>query len=501
MVSSSSSTTGSSLPKGGIFPVSTSSSTAPPSSKKAVLSSLSSAALPTGPTFASAAVRSENSIALTKAQFPKSYRAAATAEERMKICKEACTGSAMKLKKIDYSKMVQESFSDDQFDSIVGMTTFLSTMKQHFVKYDMAYFFQFFPDLEPSETGDPNNQHDRFRSKKTVNLFDRWNQIGVKKDFILTKIADVVGWLQMYTDTSSNAYLEDLEWTHKYLMASMDPELAVAVQDVLNEQFAEHQQGGPLTFAVMLDQAVNLSPTVITNIQASIRSYSIANVPGEDIELVSRRMLHVFRSLENNRCLSADLVQHLFTLLSSTSVDRFNSLIQQWENSVLMGAEAMPTYKDILLKAVIYYKRLNSLNAWTPSASGSVFKAATRRCHQCGSEDHIRPDCPELYNPDGSRKKRSNPWLDPPSKSMKVSDNPLRYEKKIGDKLVRWCAKCGSKSAPGKWTTTHFSDEHHGGRPPAAANLASDDTDEANAPGTVTFKDALLDASKSQSSN
>ena len=86
----------------------------------------------------------------------------------------------------------------------------------------------------------------------------------------------------------------------------------------------------------------------------------------------------------------------------------------------------------------------------------------------------------------------------------KVSNNPERFEKKIGSKTVKWCSKCGNRSTPGRWTTSHYSDEHvprtkSGNDKIKTANLAKDDepTSQAVPPPTenkVSWSDALAKA-------
>ncbi len=439
--------------------------------------------------FATQAVRKKEDIAITKAQFPKSYRLTVTAEERMKISKAACTGASLKLEKVDYSKMSKDTFNDDQFDKIVEMQTFLSQTKQHFIKYDMCYLFRNFPVLEDSVSGDPNNKSDRFRSGHTVDLFEVWSRIGTGKEIPVQRIADVVGWIQEYATEDSAPFLEDMEWTHAYLLGSMSNDLAVSVQRCLDEDYREYQQGGPLTFAVMLEKAVNLTHSKITSMQTSIRNYCISNVPGENIELVGTRFLYVFQSLEHNNSLSADLVQALFKVFQTTSVSDFNSMISQWRNTILMGTASMPTYQEIIQKAQSFYHSLNGLGDWTASDNqGSVFKADSAGSRS-GDRESDRP---------------LSPWLEPPTPQMKVCDNPLRYEKTLGGGKVFWCSKCGRGKRQGKWTKSHYTDTHLGRNP--HANVVNTEGDKAKAKSQtdgnvskkVSFAESLQDAAGSR---
>jgi len=78
-------------------------------------------------------------------------------------------------------------------------------------------------------------------------------------------------------------------------------------------------------------------------------------------------------------------------------------------------------------------------------------------------------------------------WFQPPdprNKSCrKISDDPSRWTKKIGNQIVHWCGKCQNKKTKikGRWTNgdfRHFTDEHKkrdktSPPPTAQANLAT----------------------------
>ena len=242
-----------------------------PDTKSGITKSSSSSSGLTLPKFGTSICCSKHDVILTKPQFPKSYRESASADEQLKISKATCTGSKVKLQKINDTKLSKESntFSDDQFNNIVEMHLFLSEMKQHFTKYDCVHFFCNFPALNCSKTGGPDNESHCWRNQDTVDLFQQWTQIGVKKDYLIDHIAEAVGWLQLYTTEESKMFLEDLEWTRKYLMDSISLELAASVQTCLDEDYEEHMVDGPLTFAIMVEQAVNLSGDSIIHIQNS----------------------------------------------------------------------------------------------------------------------------------------------------------------------------------------------------------------------------------------
>jgi len=172
---------------------------------------------------------------------------------------------------------------------------------------------------------------DRFRNGKTVNLVQKWDQIGNTKKLNLSTIAETLSWMQGYMKEEAASFLEYLEWSHTYLLNSMKPALSEIVLSTLKEDYMPSQIGGPLTFAIMIDRVINLSETAIDAMTTSIRNYRLTSIDGENVELVSRRLRYAFRRLHNNNSLSNDLVRsyskfsiHLPTLTSTLSCSSGN---------------------------------------------------------------------------------------------------------------------------------------------------------------------------------
>jgi hypothetical protein len=91
-------------------------------------------------------------------------------------------------------------------------------------------------------------------------------------------------------------------------------------------------------------------------------------------------------------------------------------------------------------------------------------------CHNCGSSDHWLKDCPKPRNRNGNGGGggRGNPG---PSLKTTPPKPGEPQSKMINGKVMHWCAKCGVK---GRWSTTHSTKEHTGGKPRdnAAANIS-----------------------------
>jgi hypothetical protein len=81
-------------------------------------------------------------------------------------------------------------------------------------------------------------------------------------------------------------------------------------------------------------------------------------------------------------------------------------------------------------------------------------------CHNCQKPGHWSRECPEPRREGGSRRPGSPNWKKVPP----VAGDPVT--KTMSGKVFQWCAKCG------RWTTTHATDSHTGGRDKVEANMA-----------------------------
>ncbi len=372
--------------------------------------------------------------------------------------KEATAGLDVKISKIDYERL-NENSNDDQLENNVEVETFSSKMSVHLLRYDMRAIFTSFPILEDAQ----NNESDRFRSGKTVNLIKDWDMIGPDKEITLKEIAKSIAWMKMYAKSESATFLEDIEWSHMFLLNSMDENLQDSVHASLEQDFSLASQGGPLMFAIMVDKIINLSEGAIESMVSHLKGYKISTVPGEDIEKVCRRFQFALKRLENNGSLTKDVIASLFKVFQTTSVTEFNKMFALWKCTIDLEGSQRTTYTTILNKASAWYKNMKIAGDWTAldvTKSGSAFNVTGDEnitCHQCGKTGHKRPQCPDLL-----RQKKAL-TIGPTSSDIPISDNPVRYEKVINGKPLKWCAKCGGRRGTGKWNATHFTDQHVAG--------------------------------------
>lgn len=137
-----------------------------------------------------------------------------------------------------------------------------------------------------------------------------------------------------------------------------------------------------------------------------------------------------------------------------------------WKRTVELEGKAKPPYLNILNKASTWYHNLKIAGEWHTQdvhTSDSAFLAEKLGevvpCYECGQKGHKRTNCPLL------KQKHIALTTGPTSRDQPIGRNPLRYEKKIGGKDLKWCGKCGGHQGTGKWKETHFTDEHIAGGP------------------------------------
>ena len=134
--------------------------------------------------------------------------------------------------------------------------------------------------------------------------------------------------MKLYATKASASFLDDIDWSHTFLLNSMEEDLQELVHMTLAKTFKGESMGGPLTFAVMIDKIINLSESAIEGMIAHIKQYEINTVPGENIEKVCRRFQYALKRLENNGSLSRDLISSLFKVFQTTSITEYNGLFK-----------------------------------------------------------------------------------------------------------------------------------------------------------------------------
>lgn len=425
------------------------------------------------PKFSTSKVRNAEEIAKPEPQFSREIREKADTKEKLMICKEATIGSKAKLSSVNFQKEMKRSPSDSVLENNVEVETFIENLERHTIRFDINYFMSNFPILEAPDKA----EHDCFRKGKTLDLFSNWDMIGKNKGTFLSTIGKTIAWLKTYTEKDSASYLEDMEWLHLHLMNSMEADLRDEVTSTLKHDYPADQHGGPLTFAVMIDKVINLSPSAISTMKRTLREFKISSVPGEDINIVVRRFLYALKRLESNNSVDAELINDLYKVFQTSSVKDFNDQVELMERMSRGSRGVTRSYKEILDEVKEHYSDIQARNLWvgvTPLDQGeSSFVANDGNSNPAPSESPYSAPCD----------------------ADKVSSSPLRYERVIHGKKMKYCGNCtrnrGSKKL-GRWNTTHFTDEHTGRKPDADSKDTT--ATKSTTKKQVSFADALLGA-------
>ena len=126
----------------------------------------------------------------------------------------------------------------------------------------------------------------------------------------------------------------------------------------------------------MIDNCINLSETAIDALKESIIKYQIKGTKGENIEVLSKRFKYSFKRLENNNAVTRTLIQSLFSVFQTSSVDEFNSFFSQWERSNDHSDSVLPSYSKILDEAEYQFTKMRIKGTWSgvdQEVQGSAF--------------------------------------------------------------------------------------------------------------------------------
>ena len=421
--------------------------------------------------FGKTVVRSKEQKSGQRAQYSRNWRENCTSKEKSQFIKDATTGLTKKISKIDYDK-IHTTDADFFLEKNISVETFIDNIRKHCVRYDIAYTFQNFPLLDEPVGGD---EWTRARNGRTIDLFEEWDQIGegTNKKLSVEQISETINWLKDHTIPECESYIDDLDWTHLFILDSVDEALETELSSRLRHDFEAWELGGPLTFGLMIDRCINLSTLAIDNLKRSLKVYDIKTVPGENLDTVIQRFEYAFQRLENNNAVDSDLERSLFKVFQTTSVDSFNALINHWEKTSALETTT-PSYCEMFKKISQYYKDARLEGDWngvSDKAGGSGFQ------FKKGGKGHGK-----------------SPYSAPEEKDS-VCSAPKRYSREIHGKTMKYCAKCtrfpGSDKL-GRWNVSHWTDEHHGGKPAAgSANLSEQPKEDSK---KKSFAEGLLDA-------
>ena len=254
---------------------------------------------------------------------------------------------------------------------------------------------------------------------------------------------------------------EDLSWSLLYYEKNVESELYLKVYSKLIRHEAS-SRGGPLYLKLLLDSVTTTGEQNLKSLLTIVETYRIkTSCPGEDIDKVISMFDAIFDNINTLRdgILPPDVVENLLIVLQSTSVPKFNTYFERFQNELIdteiqvsidpsyqfrhPGSFAMgnniKTVKHILSYAEKHYRNLLRKGEWdaclqkVPGKSaflgdhGSLklkqptkFNSGTTApgdkngetdgyeggCFNCG-EDHLLRDCPYERDPERIARNRA----------------------------------------------------------------------------------------------
>lgn len=378
-------------------------------------------------------------------QYPKSMRALLSTKELLALQEKATAGTDTKLCMLQYDNLSAVSTVDlDKFQNHVDTETFCTNVGTRALKFDFHKLLVEFPLLDaPSDINDP---YDRFRNKKTVNLLKNPDTIG--KQLSLHDIGDTIEWIRTYASQSSSIFLQDLQWSHEFLINCCDDELKESILSDLNHDFKPSESGGPLTFALIITKTTNLTEDAIEGLKEHFESFDLKVVPGENIKKVVKYFLYACIRLENNQGMSAGFINTLFRAFQTSSCPEFNATISQWQRDIRLQKSVKPTYKTLLKEVERIYEGLYFKGDWNGTSTPTDSGFAAQGGGKSGNG--------------GQPSNQKSDFSNPTDKDI-VSKDPLCYQRKMKNgRIFKWCEHCHRNLRFGRWSTTHFTHQHSG---------------------------------------
>lgn len=189
------------------------------------------------------------------------------------------------------------------------------------------------------------------------------------------------------------------------------------------DTFHAAQRGGPLVGLFILHRIQNTSEQFLDHLYDKARHIRISKIEGENVDYVASLLKATYTtfesvSTEDDNRIPPEWNKMVISSLQTSSVPEFNEIFKEEERRARRradrkgGVPQWPLYTEMLRMASMTYRRMlragtwnvpNSAKSKTYNVVGRTFNPAgsgsggaqrpPRRCWNCGSSDHILPEC------------------------------------------------------------------------------------------------------------
>lgn len=317
------------------------------------------------------------------------------------------------------------SNEDGKLNHIHNLQAQLKTLRHHMVNYDIMDVFHIVIPKDVQKTSalvDKDLIYDLFlhHSKLTPNMVANsceWYNRRVQQDFVR----------------------ENMNLTLQCLQNNTEESLWIKCYSVYEDEYSMEQRGGPLMLSLLLKKIQDSSESAMEHLKASVHHLKISDLKGEDVDLAVGRIKSAYNILSSastpDHCyIPDDFPKTVLTVLQTSSVPEFNHAFKaeldeiQRQSDKFGGLPQWPTVSELTTLATNTYQRLLNANQWhvaattkskgynvTPRTGPSSSNSRKVACFNCGSPDHLAPDCPQ------------------PRDEAKITANREKYQRQNGN--------------------------------------------------------------------